>query len=106
MAKDKMMEFYRAGMERAYRLYKEEGAEALEKEIRFRNTTHINSPLLAKEIDKSIDEIKWHTIQTVMAMAIGVLYSEFGFGKKTDREIQRCIHRSDKRFGGWHCHMG
>jgi hypothetical protein len=82
MAKDKMMEFYRAGMERAYRLYKEEGAEALEKEIRFRNTTHINSPLLAKEIDKSIDEIKWHTIQTVMAMAIGVLYSEFGFGKK------------------------
>ena len=47
MAKDKMMEFYRAGMERAYRLYKEEGAEALEKEIRFRNTTHINSPLLA-----------------------------------------------------------
>lgn len=82
MAKDKMMEFYRAGMERAYRLYKEEGPEALEKEIMFRNTTHINSPLLAKEIDRSIGEIKWHTIQTVMAMAIGVLYSEFGFGKK------------------------
>ena len=80
--KNKEMEFYRAGMERAYRLYKEEGPEALEKEIRFRNTTHINSPLLAKEIDKGIEDIKWHTIQTVMAMAIGVLYSEFGFGKK------------------------
>ena len=31
MAKDKMMEFYRAGMERAYRLYKEEGPKRWKK---------------------------------------------------------------------------
>ena len=82
MAKDKNMEYYRAGFERAYRLYREEGGEALEKEARFRNVTKVNSRLTAREIDTGIDEIKRLTIETVLTMALGVLYSEFGFGKK------------------------
>lgn len=81
-SRNKEMEYYRAGMERAYRLYKEDGPEALEKEIRFRNVTGINSRLTAKEIDIGIDDIKWFTIETVLAVAYGVLYSEWGFGKK------------------------
>ena len=55
--KNKEMEYYRAGMERAYRLYKEEGPEALETEIRFRNVTGINARLTAREIDTGIEEI-------------------------------------------------
>lgn len=80
--KNKEMEYFRAGMERAYRILKEEGQEALDKEMRFRNITKVNSRLTAKEIDTGIDEIKRLTIETVMTMALGVLYSEFGFGEK------------------------
>ena len=80
--KNKEMEYFRAGMERAYRLYKEEGPEALEKEMKFRNITGVNSRLTAKEIDTGIHEIKNLTIETVLTMAMGTLYSEFGFGKK------------------------
>ena len=79
MAKNKEMEYFRAGMERAFRILKEEGADALEKEMRFRNITKVNSRLTAKEIDTGITEIKRLTIETVLTMAMGVLYSEFDF---------------------------
>jgi len=83
MAKnDKNMEFFRQGMLRAYQLASEDGIEALEKELRFRNITKINGPMLAKELDNGIDQIKRLTYETLMAMTVGVLYSEFGFGKK------------------------
>ena len=83
MAKnDKNMEFFRQGMLRAYQLAKEDGIEALEKELHFRNVTKINGPMLAKELDGGIDQIKKLTYETIMAMTVGVLYSEFGFGKK------------------------
>lgn len=80
--KNKEMEYYRAGMERLYRLYKDEGPEAMEREIRFRNVTGVNARLTYKEIDTGIEEIKRLTIETVLTMAMGVLYSEFGFGNK------------------------
>lgn len=82
MSRNKEMDYYRAGMERAYRLYKDEGPEALEKEMKFRNITKVNSRLTFREIDTGIEDIKHLTIETVMTMALGVLYSEFGFGKK------------------------
>lgn len=82
MAKnDRNMEFFRQGMFRAYQLAKQDGLEALEKELRFRNITKINGPMLAKELDTGIDQIKKLTYETILAMAVGVLYSEFGFGK-------------------------
>lgn len=82
MAKDnKNMEFFRQGMLRAYQLAKDDGIEALEKELRFRNITKVNGPMLAKEIDAGLDEIKRLTFETILTMAVGVLYSEFGFGK-------------------------
>ena len=88
MAKNKEMEYFRAGMERAYRILKEDGPEALDKEMRFRNITKINSRLSYREIDTGIDDIKQLTIETVMTMALGVLYSEFGFGKKRLRRFK------------------
>ena len=78
----KEMKYFQAGMERAYRLVKEGGAEELEKEMKFRNITGLNTMLTAKEIDAGTDRIKTLTIETVLAMAMGTLYSEFGFGKK------------------------
>lgn len=49
--KNKEMEYFRAGMERAYRIMKDDGPEALEQEMKFRNITRVNSRLTAKEID-------------------------------------------------------
>ena len=83
MAKDnKNMEFFRQGMLRAYQLAKEDGIEALEKELKFRNVAQVNAPLLAKELDKGLDDTKRYILHTVTTMTMGVLYSEFGFGKK------------------------
>jgi hypothetical protein len=83
MAKNnKEMEYFRAGMERAYRILKDDGPEALEKEMKFRNITQVNSRLSFREIDSGIAEIKMLTFETILAMSMGVLYSEFGFGKK------------------------
>lgn len=98
MAKDnKNMEFFRNGMLRAYQLAREDGVDALEKELRFRNITKINAPLLAKELDKGINEIKTLTYSTILTMAVGVLYSEFGFGKK---RIDRFKTAFDEAAGG------
>ena len=81
MAKNDRMEFYRQGMLRAYKLAKDDGIEALEKELRFRNISGVNAPVLAKELDRCVGELKSYILHTVSTMAIGVLYSEFGFGK-------------------------
>ncbi len=83
MAKrNKEMEYYYEGMRRAYELVQKGGVEELNKEMQFRNITKINSRLTYREIDTGIEDIKALTIQTVLTMALGTLYSEFGFGEK------------------------
>jgi hypothetical protein len=79
--KNKEMEYYKAGFERAYKLYKED-PEELEKEYRFRQCSGVNSRLTARQIDIGLNEIKDNMFETVLTMAIGVLHAEFGFGKK------------------------
>jgi hypothetical protein len=75
------MVYFTMGMERALRLAKNEGIEALEKEVRFRNNSGIHTRLTTKEIDVGLQDIKELTIKTVTTMAMAVLYGEFGFGK-------------------------
>lgn len=75
------MLYFTMGMERALRIVKNDGVEELEKEVHFRNASSIHSRLTAKEYDAGLDDIKELTIKTVMAMCVGVLYGEFGFGK-------------------------
>lgn len=102
MAKDnKNMEFFRQGMLRAYQLCKDDGIEALEKELRFRNVTKINGPLLAKELDGNLDQIRKYIMHTVATMAEGVLYSEFGFGKmRLERFSEAFIRATDSLADG------
>ena len=88
---NKNMVYFTMGMERALRLAKNEGIEALEKEVRFRNNTGIHTRLTTKELDVGLEDIKELTIKTVMAMCVGVLYGEFGFGKiKLTRFMDTC----------------
>ena len=80
--KNKDMAYFTMGMDRALRLAKNEGIEALEKEVGFRNNSGIHTRLTTKEIDVGLQDIKELTIKTVTTMAMAVLYGEFGFGKQ------------------------
>jgi hypothetical protein len=67
------------GLALALKLIKESGVEALEQEMKFRGVTNIHTPLAQKDLEKALDPIKEHTIATMLAMSIHVLYDEFGF---------------------------
>lgn len=67
------------GLALALKIVKEDGIEALEKEIKFRGVSNIHTPLAQKDLEKALTPIKEHTIATMLAMSIHVLYDEFDF---------------------------
>lgn len=73
------------GLLLALRIVRDGGIEALEKEIKFRGITGINTSLAAKDLNKATVRIKEMTIDTFTVLGIAALHDEFGFGKK------RCI---------------
>ena len=90
---NKNMVYFTMGMDRALRIAKNEGIEALEKEVRFRNNSGIHTRLTTKEIDVGLQDIKELTIKTVTTMAVAVLYGEFGFDEK---KLQRFLETFEK----------
>ncbi len=67
------------GLALALKIVNEGGIEALEKEVKFRGVSKIHTPLAQKDLEKALAPIKEHTIATILAMAIHVLYDEFDF---------------------------
>lgn len=63
-------------------IVKDGGVEALEKELKFRNTSGINLPLARKELDAACEKIKQRTCDTVGLLTAAVLRDEFDFGPK------------------------
>ena len=83
MAKrDKDFENRMIGYMCAYKLAKTEGLEALEKDIKRRNITHLDFTVPPKKIMKDYDTIARRTVTNVMAGALWVLHDVFGFGKQ------------------------
>lgn len=78
------------GLSLAYRIVREGGIEALEKELKFRNVTGIHTSLAAKDLNKASEKIKEMTLDTFTILGIAVLHDEFGFGEK---RCQRFIDR-------------
>ena len=70
------------GLSLAYRIAREGGIEALEKELKFRNVTGIHTSLAAKDLNKASEKIKEMTLDTFTILGIAVLHDEFGFGEK------------------------
>ena len=70
------------GMQLALRIVREGGLEALEKEIKFRGISGINTSLASKDLDKASRKIKEMTVDTVTILAVAVLHDKFEFGKK------------------------
>lgn len=52
------------GLSLAYRIVREGGIEALEKELKFRNVTGIHTSLAAKDLNKASEKIKEMTLDT------------------------------------------
>ena len=92
--KNKDMVYFTMGMDRALRLAKNEGIEALEKEVGFRNNSGIHTRLTTKEIDVGLQDIKELTIKTVTTMAVAVLYGEFGFDEKKLQEFLETFEKA------------
>ena len=78
------------GLLLAQRIVREGGAEALEREIKFRGVTGIHTSLAAKDLDKASEKIKEMTLDTFTILSIAALHDAFGFGEK------RCQRFMDK----------
>lgn len=78
------------GLLLALKIVKEDGVEALEKEIHFRNLTGVHTALAKKELDQASVKIKEMTIDTITILSAATLRDEFEFGKK---RISRFINR-------------
>lgn len=78
------------GLLMALEIVKNEGVEALEKEIKFRNVTGIRTALAKKDINRATIKIKEQTVDTVTILSVATLHDEFGFGtQRCDRFIKR-----------------
>lgn len=78
------------GLALALRIVKKDGIEGLEKEIRFRNITGINTRLDRKELEEATVKIKKRTVSTVLLLSLATIRDEFGFGHK---RAQRFVDR-------------
>lgn len=78
------------GLDLAYRIVKDGGIEALEKELKFRGITGIHTSLAAKDLNKASEKIKEMTLDTFTILSIAVLHDAFGFGQT------RCQRYMDK----------
>ena len=75
------------GLLMALDIVKQGGAEALEKEISFRNVTGIRTPLAKKDLDKATIKIKEQLLDTVTILSVATLHDVYGFGKKRCRRF-------------------
>ena len=78
------------GLLMALEIVKNQGVEALEKEIEFRNITGIRTALAKKDINRATIKIKEQTVDTVKILSVATLHDEFGFGEK---RMQRFMGR-------------
>ena len=91
---DQMMQYRTDGMEYALKIAKEQGIEALEKEVRFRNKTGISLRTGIQELNAASEKIKAMTLDTFAILTVACLNDEFDFGQK---RCQRYLDRMNEK---------
>ena len=91
---DQMMQYRTDGMEYALKIAKEQGIEALEKEVRFRNKTGISLRTGIQELNAASEKIKAMTLDTFAILTVACLHDEFDFGQK---RCQRYLDRMNEK---------
>ena len=91
------------GLLMALEIVKNEGVEAHEKEIEFRNITRIRTAFGKKDIHGATIKIKEQTVDTVKILSVATVHDEFGFGtQRCDRFIKVPQHRFARVVGKAH----
>lgn len=81
MGKSKDEQARREGMAYALRIAKENGIDALEADLRWRNVGDIPVGLEKAVVDDFQERVKYNTVDTIKILACVTLRDEFGFGK-------------------------
>ena len=90
MKKNDYMAGRNEGMLYAFNYAKDNGLDALEKEVKLRGLTNIPTQVNTKVINECIENIKNNTCDTFAILMVSVLHDEFGFGQ------QRCQKAIDR----------
>lgn len=90
MARDKYIEGRNEGMAYSLKVAKEQGIEALEKEVRIRGLTNLPTAVPTKAMEEFIRNVKSNVIDTFVILTAATLHDEFGFGQK---RVQQFIDR-------------
>ena len=103
---DALMEGRLQGMEFALRLVKDQGIEALEKEIRYRSRKKICLNVTTAELSAASNKIKEQTLDTFTILGIAALHDLFGFGEKKMPAVHGQDGRRCKIPGRRPCNLG
>lgn len=94
MAKvNELMEGRNQGMVLALKIAKEQGIEALEKEIQYRNITGVSMKLTKAEMNAATTRMKIHSTKMAIAISLITLVDEFGMGKMQARKFKETFDR-------------
>lgn len=86
----------REGMGYALKIAREKGLEGLEKEVSFRNISHVSITIPEAAFEEIIRRTKHQCIDTILLLSSLVLHDEFDFGtKRLARFVDRFNIKAD-----------
>ena len=95
MAKrDKDYENRMAGYIGAFNKAKNEGLEALERDIKMRNLLKVDINIPEKKMREYFDEISNNLYANTMTAVAWTLHDKFGFGRKRIKEFKQCFDKT------------
>jgi hypothetical protein len=94
MARDKFYEERMRTMIHDYNLVKEEGLEALEKEIKRRGITKLPLSIKSSKIDELLLNIKENLKNNLVCSFLWVMHADYGFGKKRLTELMENVNKA------------
>ena len=89
------------GLLMALEIVKNEGVEALEKEIEFRNVTGIRTALAKKDINRATIKIKEQTVDTVTILSVATLHDEASEHKDATDLLRGLTKRRNASWMTW-----
>lgn len=86
-----LMDGRNQGLIMAHKIVKEDGLEALEKEIRYRNIMGISINVSKKELNEATKVMKEHATQVAIVLAMVALLEEFSFSKLQIQKFKKAF---------------
>jgi len=97
MGRDKTAEWRLEGMYYAYKIVKEHGIDALEKELTFRANSGIKTLVTKEEMRTLHEEIVKRTSKAILVLSVMVLHDELDL---SGEDLQRFIVRFNEKSAG------